>query len=99
MLLIFGEVLQTCAVSDALPGSTFWRTVCGQQTHAAWQGLSLHDLIQPSFYFLVGVGLLLSRSRPSVSSENAIDWRVIRRSVALFVMGMEIASVHRCYWQ
>src|ERR1019366_2653338 len=27
------------------------------QTHAEWSGCSLHDLIQPSFTFLVGVAL------------------------------------------
>ena len=100
MLLIFGEVLQTCAVATALPASTLWQTVCGQQTHAAWQGMSVHDLIQPSFYFLVGLGLLLSRTRKTrTTTSSAINWRVIQRSIGLVVLGMALISIHPRRWQ
>jgi predicted acyltransferase len=54
MLLIFGEVLRFCEVTKAIPASAFWRFLCHQQSHVPWIGCSLHDLIQPSFSFLVG---------------------------------------------
>lgn len=49
MFLMLAEVLRFAAVSAARPESAFWRFVAGLQTHAAWTGCSLHDLIQPGF--------------------------------------------------
>src|SRR5450432_4035162 len=60
MFLMMGEVLHTAAVSRALPGNSFWHLVAFNQEHAEWVGCSLHDLIQPSFSFLVGVALPFS---------------------------------------
>ena len=57
MLLMMGEVLQFARVYRAYPDSTFWRILAFNQTHVEWAGCSLHDLIQPSFSFLVGVAL------------------------------------------
>ena len=59
MLLLLGEALRLCAVSAARPGSAFWAFLCHHQDHVEWVGGSLHDLIQPSFSFLVGVALML----------------------------------------
>src|SRR5262249_16190724 len=60
MLLMIGEVLRFCAVASARPGSAFWGFLCHHQEHVDWVGGSLHDLIQPSFSFLVGVALPFS---------------------------------------
>src|SRR5215831_1183106 len=60
MLLMMGEALNLRRVVDNLPDSAFWRFLAHQQTHAEWVGCSLHDLIQPSFSFLVGVALPFS---------------------------------------
>src|SRR5215470_20187161 len=57
MLLMMGEVLNFAAVYHAYPGSLFWRVLAYNQTHVEWAGLGLHDMIQPSFTFLVGVAL------------------------------------------
>src|ERR1043166_8748781 len=57
MLLIFGEVLRFCEVAKAIPTSAFWKFLCYEQSHVQWIGCSLHDLIQPSFSFLVGTAL------------------------------------------
>ena len=59
MLLIFGEVLRFCDVARAVPNG-FWKFLCHHQSHVAWIGCSLHDLIQPSFSFLVGTALPFS---------------------------------------
>jgi heparan-alpha-glucosaminide N-acetyltransferase len=100
MLLILAEVLSSCAVSAGLPDWSFWRYVCNQQTHAAWVGFSLHDLIQPSFYFLVGVALLLSISRRHSSGQplKTLISHAILRSVVLIVLGMALYSVHPRVW-
>lgn len=60
MFLMMAEALEFCAVSRAKPDSSFWKFLCHEQTHAPWRGCSLHDLIQPSFSFLVGVALPFS---------------------------------------
>ena len=64
MLLMMGEVLQFSKVSAYFSHSIFWKILAWNQTHTEWSGCSLHDMIQPSFSFLVGVALPYSiRSR------------------------------------
>lgn len=60
MSLMLAEVLHLCAVSAEKPESVFLKLLCHNQTHAAWVGCTLHDLIQPGFFFLVGVALPFS---------------------------------------
>src|SRR4051794_27495486 len=57
MLLMMAEVLAIGKVAAALPGNVFWKFLHDQQSHVEWTGMVLHDLIQPSFSFLVGVAL------------------------------------------
>jgi heparan-alpha-glucosaminide N-acetyltransferase len=101
MLLMLAELLRSCAVAAALPGSALWTIICEQQTHAAWVGASLHDLIQPSFYFLVGIGLFFSLRRrlSSGAHPGAIAGRVIVRSAVLIVLGMALMSSHPREWR
>jgi predicted acyltransferase len=54
MLLMMGEIMQFWAVAKAYPNSLFWHILAYNQTHVEWAGLGLHDMIQPSFTFLVG---------------------------------------------
>src|SRR5262249_55505730 len=60
MFLMLAEVLHLAAVSRAVPDDPVWRFLAHHQTHVEWRGCSLHDLIQPSFSFLVGVALPFS---------------------------------------
>src|SRR5579875_4259 len=64
MFLMMAEVLRLCAVAAQVGSSKLWEFLCFHQTHAewisSWKGCSLHDLIQPSFSFLVGVALPFS---------------------------------------
>ena len=100
MFLMLAEVLHTCDVSAALPASGFWRFLCFEQTHAAWVGCSLHDLIQPSFYFLVGVGLFFSMRRRTSSGQPraSLAWHAIARSLTLILLGMFLVAVHPRQW-
>src|SRR5262245_32722986 len=70
MFLMLAEVFRSCEVFGALPGSSFWGAICFEQTHAAWVGASLHDLIQPSFYFIVGMAVLFSIARRTELGEG-----------------------------
>jgi heparan-alpha-glucosaminide N-acetyltransferase len=60
MFLMMAELLKFAEVSKAIPGSEFWAFLAHHQSHVEWAGCSLHDLIQPSFSFLVGVSLPFS---------------------------------------
>src|SRR6187401_2532450 len=60
MLLMMAEVLRLPRVAQAFPRNWFWGVLGYHQSHVEWAGCSLHDLIQPSFSFLVGVALPFS---------------------------------------
>ena len=70
MLLMMGEVLQFERVYHAFPDSTFWSILAYNQTHVEWAGCSLHDMIQPSFSFLVGVALPYSLASRMAKGQN-----------------------------
>ena len=57
MLLMMAEVLRLSRAAAALPGNWLVGILAYNQTHVEWAGCSLHDLIQPSFSFLVGAAL------------------------------------------
>src|SRR4249919_1146355 len=100
MFLMLAEVLRFCEVSAAWPHSTFWRLLCHQQTHAAWIGCSLHDLIQPGFFFLVGVALPFSIARRQSKGQtfSSIVRHAGARSLILVVLGMALTAVHPRRW-
>ncbi len=60
MCLMIGEALNLPQVAAKLRDSSFWALLADHQEHVEWIGCSLHDLIQPSFSFLVGVALPFS---------------------------------------
>jgi predicted acyltransferase len=49
MFLMMAEVLRFSTVAAALLASGFWQFLAHHQSHVAWVGCSLHDLIQPMF--------------------------------------------------
>ena len=59
MFLMMAEVLNLRRVARAA-GGWVWELLAYHQSHVEWVGCSLHDLIQPSFSFLVGVALPFS---------------------------------------
>lgn len=95
MLLMMGEVLSLQSVAAALPDSSFWQIVGFNQSHVEWTWLSLHDMIQPSFTFLVGVALPYSiASRHSKGDSNGkIIAHTIKRSLILIFLGIFLRSM------
>jgi predicted acyltransferase len=95
MFLMMAEVLRTAEVADALPGSIFWQWVASAQTHVEWMGCSLHDLIQPSFSFLVGVALPFSiTSRLARGQEKSeMMLHTLWRALCLILLGVFLRSV------
>lgn len=96
MLLMMGEVLNLSAVSRALPDSAFWHMLAFNQSHVEWQWFSLHDMIQPSFTFLVGVVLPYSiASRKSKGATfGSLLKHTVKRSVILILLGIFLRSMH-----
>jgi len=96
MFLMMAEVLRFGKVADAFPESTFWAFMDFHQSHVPWIGCSLHDLIQPSFSFLVGVALPYSMaSRASKQQSTSVMWyHTIRRSLILILLGIFLRSMH-----
>lgn len=102
LFLMIGEVFHLCAVAASVPDSGFWSFLCHHQSHVAWVGCSLHDLIQPSFTFLVGVSLPFSiASRVSRgSTAGRMFGHAVWRSFLLILLGVFLRSVNRSqtYW-
>ena len=97
MLLMMAEVLRFHRVQEALPNSGFWSFLAYNQDHVAWAGCSLHDLIQPSFSFLVGVALPYSlASRQQTGQTIGWQWfHALRRSLILVLLGIFLRSMGR----
>src|SRR5690606_10475706 len=95
MLLMIGEVLSFKHVSAALPDSSFWRFLYFNQDHIQWFGCSLHDMIQPSFTFLVGVVLpysISSRLKKGATHKALLKHAAIR-SIILICLGIFLRSM------
>ncbi|MDE1175662.1 MAG: DUF5009 domain-containing protein [Edaphobacter sp.] len=95
MLLMMGEVLQFAAIHKATPGNLIWRILAYNQTHVEWAGMSLHDTIQPSFTFLVGVSLpysVHSRLKKGQSFAKMLA-HTLWRSVLLIALGVLLRSL------
>jgi heparan-alpha-glucosaminide N-acetyltransferase len=96
MLLMMGEVLQFAKVSAYYNHSLFWKILAFNQTHTEWFGCSLHDMIQPSFSFLVGVALpysIKSRQRKGTLFPQMLA-HTVWRSLLLIALGIFLRSLH-----
>ncbi|MGK6349954.1 acyltransferase family protein [Parapedobacter sp. DT-150] len=96
MLLMMAEVLNLAAVSSALPTNGLWQCLAFHQSHVPWTGLSLHDMIQPSFTFLVGVVLPYSIAgrRTRGASTSGLLLHTAKRSLILILLGIFLRSIH-----
>jgi predicted acyltransferase len=97
MFLMMAEVLHLARVSQAVPESGFWSFLAWHQSHVEWAGCSLHDLIQPSFSFLVGVALpfSLARRRSQGSSTTRMTLHAFWRALLLVLLGVFLRSLRQ----
>ncbi len=102
MLLMMGEVLSFRRVAQALPDSGVWKFLNWHQSHVNWVGASLHDLIQPSFSFLVGVALPFSIASRAARGQGrpAMALHAFGRALLLILLGVFLRSTSRgmTYW-
>ena len=102
MFLMMAEVLSLSRVARARPDSGFWQFLAHHQSHVPWVGCSLHDLIQPSFSFLVGVALpfsLASRAGRG-QSRTRMTFHAAWRALVLILLGVFLRSIgrHQTNW-
>ena len=97
MFLMMAEVLRLKRVAQALPDSGVWSFFASQQSHVEWVGCSLHDLIQPSFSFLVGVALpySIASRRAKGQSTGVMIGHAVWRAAILILLGVFLRSTGR----
>jgi predicted acyltransferase len=95
MFLLMAEVLRIARVAANYPGNAVWETLKFHMSHVDWTGCSLHDLIQPSFSFLVGVALPFSIAARAVrgQSRGMMTLHACWRAVVLVLLGVFLRSV------
>jgi len=97
MLLMMAEVLRLSRVAEVFPEGRLLAFLAFHQTHVPWAWLSLHDLIQPGFSFLVGVALPYSLARRL--AQGGTDGRLFAlalwRALILIALGIFLRSIGR----
>jgi len=95
MFLMLGETLHFSRVARALPESRLWQTLSFHQSHVPWVGCALHDLIQPSFSFLVGVVMPFSLARRTAERQSRLRMTLhaFWRSLLLIGLGIFLRSL------
>src|SRR2546421_8947797 len=95
MFLMMAEVLRLSRMAANFPQSSFWKFLAHHQSHVEWIGCSLHDLIQPSFSFLVGAALPFSLANRAArgQSRQRMFWHAAWRAVVLVLLGGFLRSV------
>ena len=95
MFLMMAEVLRLSRVARNVGDNAVWNFLSWHQSHVDWVGCSLHDLIQPSFSFLVGVALPFSiASRVAKGqSQSLMTWHAVWRSLVLILLGVFLRSM------
>src|SRR5512138_654348 len=84
MLLLISHGFGFAALAS-YPG---WEWLARQVDHAAWEGVTFWDLIQPAFTFMVGVAMpfALARRRERGAGFQALFRHVAWRSFALILL-------------
>lgn len=95
MFLMMAEVLHLGRMARNFPESGFWRFLAHHQSHIEWVGCTLHDLIQPSFSFLVGTALAFSIANRQARGQGMgrMFGHAFWRALALIWLGIFLRSI------
>ena len=95
MTLMAAELLHWGRVASQFPESSVWKFINHHTSHVAWYGCSLHDLIQPSFSFMVGVALpySIASRQAKGQSQSQLTIHALWRALALIFLGIFLRSV------
>src|SRR5262245_18536010 len=94
MFLLLAESLRLPAVAKQFPNNPLWRLIGFHTSHVEWAGCSLHDMIQPSFSFLVGVALPFSMASRIAKGHGfgRMFGHAVWRALLLVVLGILLRS-------
>jgi predicted acyltransferase len=99
MFLMLAEMLHLNKIHQGLPSDRWFSKplewLSFHTSHVAWRGCSLHDMIQPSFTFLVGAAMafsLVSRSQAGQSWGTRLG-HALWRSLVLVFLGIFLRSL------
>ncbi|MEM6688741.1 MAG: hypothetical protein AAF664_04890, partial [Planctomycetota bacterium] len=95
MFLMLAEIMHLYDLAKHFPGNRFLEWLRFHTTHVAWEGCSLHDLIQPGFTFLVGVAMpfsIASRLQRGQSTGKLICHAAWRATLLIFI-GIALRSL------
>ena len=99
MFLMLAEILHLSDLKKLVTGEGWlaqgadW--IAFHTSHVAWRGCSLHDMIQPSFSFLVGTAMAFSIvARGSKGqTRGSMFWHAVFRSFVLVFLGIFLRSL------
>src|SRR6185436_1167272 len=97
MFLMMAEVLRIKKVAAAFPESDVWKQLAFHTSHVEWFGCSLHDMIQPSFSFLVGVAMPFSLASRKAKGQSfgRMLLHAVWRAILLTLLGVFLRSSGR----
>jgi heparan-alpha-glucosaminide N-acetyltransferase len=95
MFLMMAEIMKFSEIAKSIPDSGFWAFLGHHQSHAEWIGCSLHDMIQPSFSFLVGVALPFSIASRQARGQSTfrMSAHAFWRAFLLIALGVFLRSI------
>jgi heparan-alpha-glucosaminide N-acetyltransferase len=95
MFLMMAEVIRLGQVALSFPQNGIWKFLAHHQSHVPWVGCSLHDLIQPSFSFLVGVALPFSIASRIAKGQSTgpMFGHCLWRALLLILLGIFLRSI------
>jgi predicted acyltransferase len=95
MFLMMAEVLHLGRMAKTFPDNPVWQFLGHHQSHVEWRGCTLHDLIQPSFSFLVGVAVPFSIASRTAKGQSfgRMTLHAVLRAVVLVLLGVVLRSV------
>lgn len=92
MVLMLAEVMHLSGAAKHYPDCDILQVIKHHTSHVEWTGCSLHDLIQPTFTFLVGAALTFSLAR---RAQQPLGWRLLHafwRGQVLIWLGVFLRS-------
>ncbi len=99
MFLMLAEVLHLEKIRKVFDGETAVGKIADwirfHVTHVEWTGCSLHDMIQPSFTFLVGVSMVFSIAMRASKGQSRREMllHALGRSLTLVFLGIFLRSL------
>ena len=91
-LMLAGGAFHLPELARKLPNDPVLQFLGHHQDHAQWRGCTLHDLIQPSFMFLVGVALPFSLANRAARGQS--DFRLFVHAVFRSFLLIVLAIIH-----